>query len=178
MSHLPFEPQKGSPEHQHAPKKAKGRAYRHMRYLWCILGGHSSAARWVARRWQSRPVKKLRAVVARFVRRVWGPLRPLQRQGYQQACLYLGLWVSADGYIRQMLQADGRFTEQRGSHVIAYQGEYRIHHDPVQRLDRIDFRDDSGEVSHGRFIEGVLHHAGVILYPEPALANAHYRKRA
>ncbi|WP_244555006.1 Atu4866 domain-containing protein [Mesorhizobium prunaredense] len=73
---------------------------------------------------------------------------------------YVGMWVTADGYIRHNLLPNGRYDEGRGSRDSAYQGRYEI------RGNHIDYWDDTGFTADGTFIDGVLHHAGMILYRE------------
>jgi hypothetical protein len=38
----------------------------------------------------------------------------------------VGMWVTADGYIRQELRADGRYDEARGDRRSAYTGRYTV----------------------------------------------------
>ncbi|MGF1630026.1 MAG: Atu4866 domain-containing protein [Kiloniellaceae bacterium] len=71
---------------------------------------------------------------------------------------YLGMWATADGHVRHALLADGRYDEQRGSRRSAYQGCYRI------TGDHIDYVDDTGFTADGDFVDGVLHHGGMVLY--------------
>ncbi|AGB70557.1 hypothetical protein RTCIAT899_CH05750 [Rhizobium tropici CIAT 899] len=71
---------------------------------------------------------------------------------------YAGMWVTADGHIRHELLPNGRYIEARGSRERAYQGRY------VLTGDHIDYWDDTGFTADGDFIDGVLHHAGMILY--------------
>ncbi|MDQ0468530.1 Atu4866 domain-containing protein [Labrys wisconsinensis] len=71
---------------------------------------------------------------------------------------YVGLWVTADGRIRHELLPNGRYDEARGSRRSAYQGRY------VVTGNHIDYWDDTGFTADGDFIDGVLHHAGMILY--------------
>lgn len=71
---------------------------------------------------------------------------------------YMGLWVTADGYIRHELLANGRYREARGTRENAYTGRYEI------KGTHIDYWDDTGFTADGDFIGGVLHHAGMILY--------------
>jgi hypothetical protein len=70
------------------------------------------------------------------------------------------MWVTADGYIRHELLPDCRYDEARGSRKSAYQGRYEV------RGDYIEYWDDTGFTADGDFIDGVLHHAGMILYRE------------
>lgn len=71
---------------------------------------------------------------------------------------YVGMWKTADGYIRHKLLPDGRYDEARGSRESAYQGRYEV------RGDYIYYWDDTGFTADGDFIDGVLHHGGMILY--------------
>jgi len=73
---------------------------------------------------------------------------------------YVGMWVTGDGYIRHELLPNGRYDEARGSRKSAHQGRYTI---TGQHLDDVD---DIGFTADGEFIDGVLHHAGMILYRE------------
>ena len=70
---------------------------------------------------------------------------------------HVGMWVTADGYIRHELLPNGRYDEARGSKRSAYQGRYVI------TGNHIDYVDDTGFTADGDFIDGVLHHAGMIL---------------
>ena len=81
---------------------------------------------------------------------------------------YVGMWVTADGYIRHELLPNGRYDEARGKRRSAYQGRYWI------KGDHIDYLDDTGFTADGDFRDGVLYHAGMVLYREsspPALAR-------
>lgn len=71
---------------------------------------------------------------------------------------YFGMWVTADGYVRHNLLPNGRYDEARGSRESAYQGRYEI------RGNHIDYWDDTGFTADGNFVDGVLHHGGMILY--------------
>ncbi|WP_232302610.1 Atu4866 domain-containing protein [Elstera litoralis] len=71
---------------------------------------------------------------------------------------YIGLWVTADGYIRHELLPNGRYREARGTRENAYEGRYAV------KGTHIDYWDDTGFTADGDFIGGVLHHAGMILY--------------
>ena len=73
---------------------------------------------------------------------------------------YIGMWVTADGYIRHELLPTCRYDEARGARRSAYQGRYEI------RGNHIEYWDDTGFTADGDFIDGVLHHAGMILYRE------------
>jgi|GEM_PF-1907761 len=72
---------------------------------------------------------------------------------------YEGLWVTSDGHIRHALQPNGRYVEARGKLERAYEGRYEI------RGDHIDYWDDTEFTADGDFIDGVLHHAGMIDLP-------------
>lgn len=71
---------------------------------------------------------------------------------------YAGLWVTADGQIRHELKSDGRYVEARGNQERAYEGRYWL------TGDHIDYRDDTGFTADGDFKDGILYHAGMILY--------------
>ncbi|MDW5315077.1 Atu4866 domain-containing protein [Rhizobium sp. PL01] len=75
-----------------------------------------------------------------------------------EAHSYLGLWVTKDSHIRHELLANGRYDEARGARESAYRGRY------VVAGDHIDYWDDTGFTADGNFIDGVLHHGGMILY--------------
>ncbi|MBL6279199.1 Atu4866 domain-containing protein [Micromonospora fiedleri] len=71
---------------------------------------------------------------------------------------HLGMWVDETGFLHQELTADGRYDETRGGRPHAYQGAFWIDGD------RIIYRDDLGFWAYGRFIDGVLYHAGYVLH--------------
>ena len=71
---------------------------------------------------------------------------------------YVGVWVTADGYVRHALLPNGRYDEARGKRESAYQGRYAV------TGDHIEYWDDTGFTADGDFIAGVLHHGGMILY--------------
>lgn len=71
---------------------------------------------------------------------------------------HVGMWVTADGYVRHNLLPDGRYDEARGNRESAYRGRYEV------RGNRIEYWDDSGFTADGEFIDGVLHHGGMILF--------------
>lgn len=74
---------------------------------------------------------------------------------------YVGMWVTADGHIRQELLANGRYDEARGSRKSAYQGRYEV------RGTHIDYWDDTGFTADGTFVNNdELHHGGMIFYRE------------
>lgn len=70
---------------------------------------------------------------------------------------YIGMWVTADGHIRQELLANGRYDEARGQRNSAYQGRYEI------TGNRINYWDDTGFTADGTFVNAdELHHGGMI----------------
>lgn len=75
---------------------------------------------------------------------------------------YVGMWVTADGLIRQELRADGRYDEARGDRESAYTGGYTV------TGDHIDYVDDTGFTATGDIRDGVLHHEQLVLYRETA----------
>ncbi|ANK76670.1 Atu4866 domain-containing protein [Ensifer adhaerens] len=74
---------------------------------------------------------------------------------------YAGMWVTADGNIRHALLPNGRYDEARGRRESAYQGRY------VVTGDHIEYWDDTGFTADGDFVDGVLYHAGMVLYRKP-----------
>lgn len=76
----------------------------------------------------------------------------------QQTHPYVGMWVTADRRVRHNLLPNGRYDEARGSRESAYQGRYEV------QGDKILYWDDTGFTADGTFIDGVLHHGGMILY--------------
>ena len=73
---------------------------------------------------------------------------------------YIGVWVTADGYIRHELLPNNRYSEARGKRKNAYQGSYKV------TRNHIDYKDDTGFTADGEFIDGILYHAGMVLYKE------------
>ncbi len=83
---------------------------------------------------------------------------------------YVGMWVTADGHIRQMLLPNGRYDEARGERESAYTGSYRI------TGTRIEYDDDTGFSADGTFDGDILHHGGYLFYREGS--DAHREARA
>lgn len=74
---------------------------------------------------------------------------------------YLGMWVTADGYIRQELLPNGRYDEARGGRQSAYTGRYEI------RGTHVEYWDDTGFTADGDFTDdNTLAHGGYIFYRE------------
>lgn len=71
---------------------------------------------------------------------------------------YVGLWVTADGNIRQRLLPEGRYVEARGLRENAYAGTYRV------EGTSIFYHDDIGFSADGEFHNDVLYHAGMVMY--------------
>jgi hypothetical protein len=71
---------------------------------------------------------------------------------------YLGMWITGDGHIRQELLPNGRYDEARGMRTSAYRGRYEV------TGDHIEYWDDTGFTADGDFIDGALHHGGMIFY--------------
>lgn len=82
------------------------------------------------------------------------------KQSIEETKEYIGMWVTADGYIRHELLPGNRYDEARGKRKSAYKGSYRV------TGNQIDYRDDTGFVADGEFRGGVLYHAGMVLYKE------------
>lgn len=80
-------------------------------------------------------------------------------QAQPQNHVYLGMWVTGDGHIRQELLPTGRYDEARGDRQSAYQGRY------VVTGNRIDYWDDTGFTADGTFVDkDTLQHGGMIFY--------------
>jgi hypothetical protein len=74
---------------------------------------------------------------------------------------YTGMWVTADGYIRQELLPNGRYDEARGNRKSAYTGSY------IVTGNYIFYRDDTGFTADGEFRDhNTLLHGGYIFYRE------------
>lgn len=82
------------------------------------------------------------------------------RDGPEPPHPYVGMWVTADGHIRQELLADGRYDEARGERQSAYTGSYQVFGT------RIEYVDDTGFTADGTFDGDVLHHGGYVFYRE------------
>jgi hypothetical protein len=78
----------------------------------------------------------------------------------QTSNLYIGMWVTKDGYIRHELLPNNRYDEARGDRESAYQGRYEI------TGNRINYWDDTGFTADGEFRDGVLYHGGYVFYRE------------
>lgn len=74
---------------------------------------------------------------------------------------FVGLWVTADGNIRQRLLPDGRYVEARGNREAAYTGDYRVDGTMIY------YRDDTGFSADGEFRGDVLYHAGMVMHRDP-----------
>ena len=70
---------------------------------------------------------------------------------------FVGLWVTEDGHVRHELLPNGRYVEARGNREGAYEGRYEI------EGSHIEYWDDTGFTADGDFVDGVLHHGGMIL---------------
>jgi Agrobacterium tumefaciens protein Atu4866 len=73
---------------------------------------------------------------------------------------FVGMWVTADGFIRQELLPDGRYDEARGNKKSAYQGRYEI------TGNHIAYWDDTGFTADGEFTDDVLSHVGLLFFRE------------
>ncbi|WP_405606700.1 Atu4866 domain-containing protein [Streptomyces sp. NBC_00076] len=72
----------------------------------------------------------------------------------------VGMWVTADGHIRQELLPDGRYVEARGERRRAYTGRYTV------TGSHLDYVDDIGFTATGDIRDGVLHHEHLVLHRE------------
>ncbi|MCX4903741.1 Atu4866 domain-containing protein [Streptomyces sp. NBC_00878] len=75
---------------------------------------------------------------------------------------FVGMWVTADGHIRQELLPNGRYDEARGNRPSAYTGDYTV------TGTHIDYVDDTGFTATGDVRDGVLFHEHLVLYREDA----------
>lgn len=82
---------------------------------------------------------------------------------------YVGLWVTDNGHVRHALLPNGRYDEARGRRESAYRGRYTV------TGDHIDYVDDTGFTADGTFVDGVLHHGGMVLRRVPAAGAAPQR---
>ena len=73
---------------------------------------------------------------------------------------YIGMWMTADSMVRKILLPNGRYLAMIGGGETRHQGEYRI------VGDRIRYRDDAGGTGESLFIDGVMYHGNVALYPD------------
>ncbi|MGV6874112.1 Atu4866 domain-containing protein [Pseudochelatococcus sp. B33] len=74
---------------------------------------------------------------------------------------YVGMWVTADGHIRQELLPNGRYDEARGTRKSAYRGRYEI------AGNHINYWDDTGFIADGIFVtRDELHHGGMVFFRE------------
>ena len=76
---------------------------------------------------------------------------------------YIGMWMTADGYIRHELLPGDRYNEGRGKRDNAYQGSYKV------AGNHIEYLDDTGFTADGDFKDGILYHAGMVLYKQEIL---------
>jgi len=83
-----------------------------------------------------------------------------QTNTMEETKAYIGMWVTADGHIRHELLPGNRYDEARGSRKSAYQGSYKV------TGNHIDYKDDTGFTADGEFRNGILYHAGMVLYKE------------
>lgn len=70
----------------------------------------------------------------------------------------VGMWVTADGHIRQELRDDRRYDEARGQRRSAYTGRYTV------TGTHLDYVDDTGSTATGDIRDGVLFHEHLGLY--------------
>ncbi len=91
---------------------------------------------------------------------VWSAGGKPERQTIEEKVtqhVYVGMWVTDDGYIRHELLPNGRYDEARGSRTSAYRGRYEI------KGNHIDYWDDTGFTADGVFTDNdTLHHGGMI----------------
>jgi len=88
------------------------------------------------------------------------PQSPKQPENImQQHHIYVGMWVTADGHVRQELLPNNRYDEARGSRASAYQGRYEVDGNTIF------YWDDTGFTADGIFVtDDELHHGGMIFF--------------
>jgi len=80
---------------------------------------------------------------------------------------HLGVWVTSDGYIRQELFTNGRYTESRGSGSTSFTGNFKV------KGDQICYLDDTGFTASAIFNSNdTLHYAGHVFYKEKEVDQA------
>jgi hypothetical protein len=67
---------------------------------------------------------------------------------------------SGDGYIQRQLLPGNLYDEARGNRKSAYMGQYWV------KGNHIEYKDDTGFTANGDFKNGILYHAGMILYKQ------------
>lgn len=72
----------------------------------------------------------------------------------------VGMWVTADGYIRHEFLPNGRYDEARGKKKSAQHRRYAVDGRHIQCWD------DTVLEAGGEFVDGVLRHLGMKLYQE------------
>ena len=77
---------------------------------------------------------------------------------------YIGMWMTSDGQIRHELLPGDRYNEGRGKRNNAYQGNYKV------TGNHIEYVDDTGFTADGDFKDGILYHAGMVLYKQETLS--------
>ena len=88
------------------------------------------------------------------------PIEKMNEKTIEETSGYIGMWVTADGYIRHELLPNNRYDEARGNRRSAYQGSYKV------VGNHINYKDDTGFTADGEFKDGILYHAGMVLYKE------------
>lgn len=82
-----------------------------------------------------------------------------QTENEMQQHPYVGMWVTADGHVRQELLPNGRYDEARGSRQSAYQGRYEV------TGNLIYYWDDTGFTADGEFVDAdTLRHGGMVFF--------------
>jgi hypothetical protein len=71
---------------------------------------------------------------------------------------HAGLWVTADGQVRQELLPDGRYVEACWNGEKLREGRYWL------EGNHIEYRDGKGFAAAGDFRDGMLHFGGMVLF--------------
>ena len=86
------------------------------------------------------------------------PTRPAGAGPLTAGDARLGAWTDSTRDMTQHLTADGRYSETRHGRHDAYTGSFWLDRD------RISYLDDTGFWAFGQYHDGVLHHAGFVLF--------------
>jgi hypothetical protein len=86
------------------------------------------------------------------------PANEAGRKSTVEAERFAGLWVTADGQVRQELVPGGRFVEARWDGEKIREGRYWL------EGNHIEYRDGKGFAAAGDFRDGMLHQGGMVLF--------------
>lgn len=84
----------------------------------------------------------------------------MEQETMEKSKEYIGMWIAENGHIRHELLSNNRYDEARGNRKSAYPRDYNV------TGNHIDYKDDTGFTADGEFKNGILYHAGMVLYKE------------